>query len=95
MPRTNRPSRVDANQAEIVRALREQGATVTHLHAVGHGVPDLLVGWAGMNYLVEVKDGKGKLTPDETEWHQEWRGQVVVIRSYEEAFQFIERERLG
>jgi hypothetical protein len=33
-------SRVDANQPEIVAALRKCGATVQHLHQVGHGARD-------------------------------------------------------
>ena len=61
MPRTNRPSRVDANQAEIVAAFRAAGATVLHLHSIGHGCPDLLVGYQGRNLLVEVKTADGKL----------------------------------
>ena len=42
-----RAARVDRNQAEIVVALRAGGASVQPLHAVGKGVPDLLVGWRG------------------------------------------------
>ena len=37
-------SRVDSNQPEIVATLRGMGCSVQHLHAVGKGVPDLLVG---------------------------------------------------
>ena len=39
-----RAARTDANQAEIVAALRGVGASVQPLHAVGQGCPDLLVG---------------------------------------------------
>lgn len=38
MPR--RKARVDANQSEVVAALRAVGATVQHLHMVGGGCPD-------------------------------------------------------
>lgn len=37
-------ARTDRNQAEIVKALRAAGCSVQCLHAVGGGVPDLLVG---------------------------------------------------
>lgn len=84
-------SRTDANQAEIVDALRRVGATVQLLHTVGHGCPDLLVGHfdattgEARNYLLEVKTATGKLTPDEAEWHNGWNGHVAIVRSVEEA----------
>lgn len=88
MPRLK--SRVDANQKQIVKALRQAGATVQHLHAVGAGCPDLLVGFRRINYLMEVKDGKKppsarKLTADQVEWHDEWRGWAHVVKSVDEA----------
>ena len=85
-----RAAKVDANQSEIVAAFRKAGATVTPLHAVGQGCPDLLVGFRGVNYAVEVKDGAKppsarKLTPDQVSWHDTWRGQVAVVKSAAEA----------
>jgi hypothetical protein len=77
-------AKVDANQAEIVAALRDLGASVTPLHAVGKGVPDLLVGFRRQTWLIEVKDG-GKAPSDRTltdhqkEWHASWRGGPVAI----------------
>jgi hypothetical protein len=75
---------VDANQAAVVAALRRVGATVQPLHAVGDGVPDLLVGFRGQTFLIEVKDGmkppsKRKLTPDQVDWHSAWRGGPVAV----------------
>ena len=86
-----RAAKVDENQSEIVAALRAMGATVQPLHTVGKGCPDLLIGWRGFNYLVEVKDGKKspsqrKLTDDQVEWHGGWKGQVAVAKSVDEAF---------
>ena len=88
------PSRVDANQPEIVAALRAAGATVQHLHEVGRGCPDILVGFRNDNYLIEIKDGSKppsarQLTPKEQEWHQEWRGYVTVVESAEDALAVI------
>lgn len=82
--------RVDANQAEITEALRQVGASVQPIHTLGKGVPDLLVGYRGVNLVLEVKDGAKpasaqKLTPDEANWHARWRGQVAVVRSVDEA----------
>ena len=39
-----RAKRVDQNQKDVVKALRDSGAYVFHLHEVGQGCPDLLVG---------------------------------------------------
>lgn len=76
-------ARVDANHARLVKELRKLGISVQSLAAVGNGVPDLLCGWRGANYLVEVKNpdmppSKRELTDDEKEWHQGWRGRVMV-----------------
>lgn len=87
-------ARVDGNHPEIVRALRAVGATVQSLAAVGKGCPDLLVGFRGQNYALEIKDGSKppsarKLTPDEKRWHDEWRGRVVVVESTDDALRVI------
>lgn len=74
-----RAAKTDRNQDEIVQALRAAGATVQSLAAVGHGVPDLLVGFRGQTLLIEVKDSnqppsKRRLTEDQIKWHGDWRG---------------------
>lgn len=87
--------RVDANQSTIVRALRDIGASVQSLADLGKGVPDLLVGYRGNNWLMEVKDwkqppSKRRLTPDEKKWHQSWNGQVHVVETFDEALKIIQ-----
>lgn len=87
--------RVDANQAEITKALRKIGATVQPLHTVGRGCPDLLVGFRQKNFLFEVKDGAKppsarELTPDEKEWIAGWRGPVHIVTSALEAVNFLQ-----
>lgn len=89
--------KVDANQGEIVEALRKVGCSVQLLHMVGKGCPDLLVGWQGLNIAIEVKDGSKppsarKLTPDQQQWHDTWRGQVTVVCSADEALKAVIRE---
>lgn len=86
--------RVDANQEEIIRALRQSGATVQPLHMVGDGCPDLAVGLRGLNFFLEVKDGAKppsarQLTRDERAWHEGWRGSVVVVSSVDEALRAV------
>jgi len=85
-----RPRRVDDNQREITAALRKIGCSVQPVHTIGRGCPDLLVGYKGINLLLEIKDGakpesRQRLTPDEIRWHLSWRGQVAVITSVENA----------
>lgn len=75
---------MDANQADIVDALRAYGCSVTHLHAVGNGCPDLLIGIHGKTGLVEIKDGSKPpsaraLTPEQADWHAYWRGAPPVV----------------
>ena len=81
-----RAAKVDANQPEIVAALRRVGADVFSLAAVGEGIPDLLVGFRGTTVLIEIKDGAKppsarQLTPDQIKWHAAWRGGRCVVAS--------------
>lgn len=90
----HRAAKVDANQKEIVDALRAIGCTVQHLHAVGQGCPDLLVGRGQVNYLIEVKDGAKvksaqKLTPQQVEWHGMWRGTVNIATCVDDAMRVV------
>jgi hypothetical protein len=83
------PKRADANQPAIVARARHRGATVQHLHAVGQGCPDLLVGYMGNNLLVEVKNPlvdktHRQLTSDEKVWHSDWNGQVSIVFTVED-----------
>ena len=71
-------ARVDDNQAPIVAALRQAGATVVSLAPIGNGVPDLLVGFAGETILMEVKTPKGKHTPDQVHFYELWKGKPIV-----------------
>ena len=51
----------DRSQAPIVKALRAAGCFVEpRMSRVGQGVPDLLVGRAGVWYVLECKAAKGK-----------------------------------
>jgi len=76
-----RGRRTDANQASIMAALRQVGATVVDLSAVGRGVPDLLVGFRGQTYLLEVKNkaGRNRLTADQDVFLAWWHGVPPVI----------------
>jgi Holliday junction resolvase len=86
-----RAKRVDINQKAIVEHLRAMGASVFHLHEVGKGCPDLLVGINNQTILVEVKrDAKATFTPQQIEFQGNWKGSPVVrINSVEEAIAFV------
>jgi len=89
-----RGNKIDSNQGEIVAALRKIGCSVTSLADVGKGCPDLLVGLAGKNFLIEVKDGQKppsaqKLTSDQESWHKVWQGQVKVITNVNDALDLV------
>ena len=88
-------NRVDENQAQIVKELRQAGCTVQSLGAVGDGCPDLLVGClAYRNHLFEVKNpnkppSKRRLTTEQVQWHNTWKGQVDVIETAEDALKLM------
>jgi hypothetical protein len=87
--------KVDANQAAIVRALRQIGASVQSIADLGDGCPDLLVGFRGKVALMECKDGnqppsKRRLTEEESNWHKAWQGPpVLIVESVEAALKFL------
>lgn len=82
-------ARTDANQDAICLALRRAGASVWVI-----GLPvDLLVGFRGRTYLIEVKTTVGKRvikaarhTPLQTGFLATWRGgPALTVTSAEEA----------
>jgi Holliday junction resolvase len=71
-------ARIDTNHKEIVKALRDAGATVVSLAAMKHGCPDLLVGYNGETVLMEIKrDAKAKFTPDQLDFLGKWKGGAI------------------
>ena len=82
-------AKTDANQAEIVEALRAVGASGLVLSRVGQGCADLAVGRHGFTYFLEIKTDKGKMTPAEQEFMDTWRGHYAIVRTPEEALRAI------
>jgi len=68
-------ARIDANQAQIVSALRAAGAYVWII-----SLPvDLLVGYKGHTFLVEVKtDSKKRLTALQGDFFNNWSGSTLA-----------------
>ena len=80
-------ARTDANQTEIVMALRKAGAYVWVI-----GLPvDLLVGYKDRTFLVEVKTtSKKRLTSLQADFFNNWTGSTLVrIDSVEAALNMI------
>ena len=51
------------------------------------GCPDLLIGFQGKTYLIEVKkDSKAKFTPQQLQFNELWTGGIIArIESIDEA----------
>lgn len=82
-------ARTDANQSEIVKALRATGCSVVDLSSVGMGCPDIMVGRNGVTVLMEIKTEKGKLNSIQVEWHKCWKGAAAIVRTPVEAIDAI------
>ncbi|TGD82855.1 hypothetical protein [Hymenobacter wooponensis] len=87
-------SRVDANQPAVVQALRAIGASVLYTHQLKNCF-DLLVGYRGRTFLIEVKDpeqppSKRQLTAGEEEFRSTWRGSPYhIVHTPDEAIQLV------
>lgn len=87
---TRRAARRDGNEREIIDALRAAGAQVEQLDLI-----DLLVGYRGQTFLVEVKDPQypkahPKRRARQEEWRRKWPGGPAgEVESVAEALAFI------
>ena len=82
-------ARVDANQAAIVKALRDAGAYVFII-----GLPvDLLLGKDNKTWLVEIKrDSKARYTAIQRDFFMKWTGASVVrVESVEQALALLDK----
>ena len=69
--------RRDASEPEVILAFETGGASVQQL--TGKDVPDLLVGYRGVNHAVEVKTNNAALRPGQRTWRDDWRGEPPVV----------------
>lgn len=72
--------RLDANHRTIRDGLRQVGATVNE-----KGPLDLLVGFRGRNFLLEVKTARGRIRTTQKAFLSVWQGQACVVRTLNEA----------
>ena len=91
-------AKVDDNQSEIVKALRKAGAVVLITSQLKNAF-DLLVGYRGNLFIVEIKDGnkipsKRKLTEGEQKCKDNFNSVGVdyhIVKNIKEAIELINK----
>jgi len=79
-------NRRDKNEKRIIETLEGVGATVVQLNEV-----DLLCGFRGQNWLLEVKSEKGKMRQSQIDFREMWQGQYAVVWNEDDALRAIGR----
>ena len=85
----SRAAKVDANQPEIVKALRKAGWYVLIISQLKNCC-DIIISKNGRTVAIEIKDGAKaksaqKLSDGELKFKNEWQGEYQIITSIEEA----------
>jgi len=81
-------AKTDRSHKPIVQALRKVGCKVVSLARFGDGVPDLLVRVGSRVVLIEVKEPKGKLRPDQEAFLRDWP-ETIIVRSVSDALRAV------
>lgn len=92
MTRFKPPQRAkrDANEGDLFKILRGWGLTV---EATDQPV-DAIVGYKGVNYLVEIKNGpKARISDAQKKFFAKWPGQYVILCTEDEAHAFAQSVR--
>lgn len=82
--------RVDGNQSDIVRRLEQiPGLGVLVLNAE----IDLILGWNGVNFLVDLKNPNSSArrhrTPTQRALLESWPGQVAICETFEQVLEVV------
>ena len=85
-----RAARKDTNHTEVVEAFLAAGCTVQVVNQAG--APDLVVGYRGRDFWVEIKSQDDKLNPLQRSWHSHWRGGKPFVAVHPEEVPAILRE---
>lgn len=94
MSKFRQAARVDENQSEIVKQLRQLGFTVQT------GMDDILVGARGKTYWFEIKDPEkavkkkggfkaGAIKDSQIKLAAEWKGHYAIVHSLEQILEEI------
>lgn len=85
-------TRTDGNQKEIIEKwMKIPGASYVDLHNVRNGCPDLLLGYGGLNFLFEIKNKGGKMTPKQGEFFISHTGHRSVVYGFDQILQEVGR----
>jgi hypothetical protein len=88
--------KTDANHKRIIDSCRKiPQLSVFSTHTIGKGFPDIVIGYKGINYLIEIKDGdkpksQTKLTEDEITFHKKWNGQICIVYSFQDIINILQ-----
>ena len=88
-------AKIDKNQPEIVKALRKINGVTVQL-----GMDDILVGYKGANYWIEIKEPEtasnvtGEVQPSKIKSSQhklvaEWKGQYSIVHDIDQILTII------
>lgn len=86
----SRMFQLDGNTKGIVKQAREDGLRVEYWQPINRqkGMPDLIIPYSGITWLVEVKKPGEDLSDDQKAWHAAWLaaggGPIAVIHTYDE-----------
>lgn len=89
----------DRNHNALVKVFEDLGCSVIETYTMGGGFPDLVLGFVGLTFLVEIKNpetsyGRRGLTESQRKMADSWRGgPVTVISTETEAIEFVQRMR--
>ena len=97
MSKYRQAARIDENQNEIVKKLRTYGCSVQT------GMDDLLIGYKGRSYWVEIKDPAktknkngnykaGSIKPSQQKLLDDWKGHYSICCSFEEIIEVIKND---
>ena len=79
MSKWRQAAKIDANQPEIVKALRKIPGVTVEL-----GMDDILVGYQGVTYWYEIKvSEKSVVKPSQVKLLEEWKGHYKIVWNLE------------
>jgi len=93
-----RAAKVDANQSDLVKVMRDMGASVIITSSAHDGFTDTVVGYGGVTVLAEIKDGSKVLsdrqfTPKQVDFHRDFKGAITVIETLTQAIALVNEIR--
>ena len=95
-----RRGKKDSNHDALKLVFQQMGCSVADLYNAGlTGFPDVVVGVAGRDYLVEIKNpetsyGRAGLNDNQTKFARDWRGgQLYVVRTPDEVAALVNKLR--